>query len=434
MPWTVEIAFVVVLIVINGAFAGAEIATISVRAARMRELAATGRAGRALHRLRANPERFLATVQVGITVVSATAAAFGGATLAERAAPLLVQLGVSEHTAENIALAGVVVVVSYLSLVIGELVPKSLALKWPERYALLAAQPLSLLARISAPVVWLLTASSNVVLRLFGDRTSFTESRISRDELLHLVDEAGEAGEVHPRASDIASRAIELGTLRVSAVMIPRSAMRPMPVDATHEQLAALVEQIDEERFVVTRGPDDIVGYVTGRDVARALAAKDGKGLSSMVRSVHVVPETALALDVLEVLQSKRTPIALVVDESGAVDGIVDIDDLAEEVVGTLVAGAPHDEVPSMRESDGAIVVPASVRVHVVNRALELELPTSPRWSTLGGLVLAKLGAMPGVGASITLDDGTVIEVVETGARRIQRVRIRRPPGPEHHP
>jgi putative hemolysin len=422
LHWSIEIAFVLGLIVLGGAFAGAEIAIVSVRASRLRELADASHRGRALHDLRANPERFLATVQVGITVIGATAAAFGGATLAAEASPFIARLGLSEDTAENIALGMVVVFVSYLSLVLGELVPKSLALKWPERYALASSPIIHVLARISAPVVWFLTASSNAVLRFFGDRTSFSESRISRDELLHLVDEAGEAGEVHPRASDIASRAIELGSLRVSAVMIPRGGVRFIALDAHREELIALIDEREEDRFVVARGPEDIVGYVTARDIAQ-MFAKGVDGLTSKIRPVHIVPETALALDVLDILQSRRIPIAIVVDESGSIEGTVDIDDLADEVVGALVAGSP-ETIEYVREADGALLISASARVHVVNRLLDLDLPQSPRWSTLGGLVLHEFGAMPPAGTSVVLADGTSLDVVEVSSRRIQRLRI----------
>ncbi len=421
MHWSIEIAFVLGLIVLGGAFAGAEIAIVSVRSTRLRELADTSRRGRALHDLRSNPERFLATVQVGITVIGATAAAFGGATLAAEASPFLTRLGLPLHTAENIALGMVVALVSYLSLVLGELVPKSLALKWPERYALASAPIIHFLARISAPVVWFLTASSNVVLRFFGDRTSFSESRISRDELLHLVDEAGEVGEVHPRASDIASRAIELGSLRVSAVMIPRGGVRFIALDAPREALIALLDEREEDRFIVAKGPEDIVGYVTARDIAQIFANGIGN-LASKLRPVHVVPETAFALDVLDVLQSRRIPIAVVVDESGSIEGIVDIDDLADEVVGTLVSGV--DTIDFVREGDGSLLISASARIHIVNRLLDLDLPQSPRWSTLGGLVLHEFGAMPPAGASVSLSDGTSLEVVEVSSRRIQRLRI----------
>ena len=208
MHWTVELGIVLALVLANGLFAGAEIAIIAVRATRLEELAEESRAGALLARLRNDPERFLATVQIGITVVSATAAAFGGATLAERLADALEPLGIPHDTGEQIALAAVVVLVSYLSLVLGELVPKSLALKWSERYALLAARPLSLLAKLSSPVVKLLTASSNVILRAFGDRTSFAESQISRDEVIAVLDQASGSGEVSPRAAYWATGAL----------------------------------------------------------------------------------------------------------------------------------------------------------------------------------------------------------------------------------
>src|SRR5690606_29150944 len=213
MSFLTELSVVLALTLANGLFAGAEIAVVAIRSTRVGELENETAGGAALAKLRRNPERFLATVQIGITVVSATAAAFGGATLARDLAPVLANLGLPADTAQSVALALVVIGVSYLSLVLGELVPKSLALKRSERYALLAARPLLLLGRAAGPLVWFLTASSNAILRMFGDRTSFTESQISRDELLSAIDEATDSGEVSPRAADMASRAIDLETL-----------------------------------------------------------------------------------------------------------------------------------------------------------------------------------------------------------------------------
>jgi putative hemolysin len=420
----IEILVVVGLVLANGLFAGAEIAVIAVRATRLAELATQSRAGARLARLREDPERFLATVQIGITVVSATAAAFGGATLAEDLAILLERAGIARPTGDRIALATVVVLVSYLSLVLGELVPKSLALKWSERYALLAARPLVLLGRISAPFVKLLTASSNVILRVFGDRTSFTEAEISRDEVLAVIDRAADAGEVSKRAGDMATRALELEHLHVGSVMIPRAAVATIDLGLTNDELAVILDRTDEERFPVRHGADDVLGYVTARDLARLLAGRVDGGLARIVRPLHVVPESARALDVLEQLQSKRIAIALVVDESGGIEGIVDIDDLAEEVVGSLLVGESRDDASFTADDDGSYVLPASARVHVVNRKLDLDLPTSQRWSTLGGLLVTRLGAVPTVGACAVLDDGTRLEVVETSVRRVLRVRL----------
>ncbi len=370
----------------------------------------------------------MATVQIGITVVSAGAAAFGGATLAEDLAAAVEPLGVSPDTGEPVALVFVVVLVSYLSLVLGELVPKSLALERSERYALFAARPLWWLGRISAPFVYVLTASSNVILRVFSDRTRFAESEISRDEVLAVIHRAAGSGEVSPRAGDMARRALELDQLHVGSVMIPRAAIAAIGAAPTVTELAAVLDRSDEERFPVRDARDDLIGYVTTRDLARLLAGRVEGGLGSIVRPLHVVPESARALDVLEQLQSKRIAIALVVDESGGIEGIVDIDDLAEEVVGSLLVGEARDEGRFTPEEDGRYLLPASARVHVVNRRLDVELPVSQRWSTLGGLLMTWLGGVPTVGARAVLPDGTSLEGVETSVRRVLRVRLRKAP------
>ncbi len=424
----VEILVILALTLTGGVLAGAEIAVIAVRTTRLDELARRGRSGAALTRLRGEPDRFLATVQIGITVVGATAAAFGGATIAERVSPSLEALGLSRSTAETAGVAAVVLLVSYLSLVLGELVPKSLALKWSERYATLVARPLLALSRLSAPLVWLLTSSSNLVLRLFGDRTWFGETGVTRDELLTVLARAAKSGELSPRAREIAARAVELDELHAGAVMVPRAAVVAVDAEATPEELTAFLETTDEERFPVRRG-NAIVGFVATRDIARLCAGR-ASDLAAIVRPVLFVPEVARALDLLERLQAERVPIAVVVDESGAFEGIVDIDDLAEEVVGSLLVGEPMDDPRVVHEPSGAFVVAAATRVHVVNRALDVDLPTSPRWSTVGGLVLSELGALPEPGATVTLEDGTELEVVEASARRVHRVRIRKHGGP----
>src|SRR6266508_1505932 len=204
-----ELAIIVALVLLNGVFAGAEIAIISLRATRLSQLVDEGRASaRAVKRLRDEPERFLATVQVGITVVGATAAAFGGAALAQRLAPHLASVPLVARYAEALALALVVAIVSFLTLVLGELVPKSLALRASERYALLVARPLLALSELARPIVWFLTAVSNVVLRPFGDRTTFSEARLSVEEIEQLVDEAGKAGALDAPTAEITSRAL----------------------------------------------------------------------------------------------------------------------------------------------------------------------------------------------------------------------------------
>ena len=227
-----EVAIILALVAANGVFAGAEIAIISLRKTRLAQLVEEGRASaRAVKRLRDSPGRFLATVQVGITVGGATAAAFGGASVAERLAPTLARITGLAHYAHQLAFALVVALVSYLTLVLGELVPKSLALRASERYALLVARPLLALSSFARPIVWLLTQSSNLFLRPFGDRTTFTEARLSVEELEQLVDEAGRAGALDEPTAEIASRALAFRDLTAGDVMVPRTeVVTPMVV------------------------------------------------------------------------------------------------------------------------------------------------------------------------------------------------------------
>ena len=215
--------------------------------------------------------------------------------------------------------------------------------------------------------------------------------------------------------------------LKTPSLITPRQPSGASHADAEPEELAAAIDETDEERFPVRRGHDDVAGYVTTRDLARLLSRSVRGGIDAILRPVYAVPPTARALDVLEQLQSKRIAIAVIVDEAGGVEGIADIDDLAEEVVGTLLVGKTHDDATLHAESDGSWVLPATTRVHVANRRLDLELPMSPRWSTLGGLVNARLGTVPSVGARVVLEDGTVIEVVEASAKSVHRVRVRAP-------
>src|SRR3982751_4711734 len=233
-----ELFIILALIVANGVFAGAEIAIVSLRQTRLRQLVDEHRVGaKTVSALRAEPERFFATVQVAITVVTTTAAAFGGARMAQHIAPLLRPLPFVGRDPDGVALAIVVAMVSFLSLVFGELVPKSLALRRSERYALLTAKPIAALSRIAKPIVWFLTGISNLLLRPFSDRTNFSESRISKEELEQMVDEAAKAGAIHEHASELASRALDFDRLALSDVMIPRARIDALPLHATMDQI-----------------------------------------------------------------------------------------------------------------------------------------------------------------------------------------------------
>jgi putative hemolysin len=429
-----EILVILLLVVANGVFAGAEIALVALRKTRLRELADEHRAGaRAALALREKPERFFATVQVGITVVGATAAAIGGAAMAARLAPWIERVPWLARHAHDVALGLVVALVSYLSIVVGELVPKSLALRGAERYALLVAPPLRFLAWLARPLVWFLTASSNLVLRPFGDRTTFTEARLSPDELQQLVEEAAEAGTLHPQAGEIASRALDFAGLTAAEVMVPRQEVVALPARASQEELRRVLLKHSHRRLPVFEGSiDNVVGYVAARDVLERVWSGEPFDLGALMRPAYFVPETKPAIDLLQEMRTRRLPLALVVEEMGGLAGLVTLEDLLEELVGEIFSEhARHLPHPIQRQPDGSVLVNGATPIREVNRELGLDLPEEGDWTTVAGLVLARSGRIPAAGERVVLEGGVTLEVADASPRRVRTVRIHPPSGAE---
>ncbi len=420
-----ELIVVLALVIANGVFAGAEIAIIAVRKTRLAQLVEDGRASaRAVKRLREHPERFLATVQIGITVIGATTAAFGGAALAAQVTPWVARVPALAPYAGELALALVVALVSYLSLVLGELVPKSLALRAPERYALLLGRPLLGLSFIARPAVWLLTASSNALLRPLGDRTTFSEARLSAEELEQLVDEAGKVGALDAPTAEIASRALAFRELTAADVMVPRSRVVALPRDAAPEDLKRMLLEEGRSRMPVYDGTlDDIVGYVMAKDLAAMAWEKELIVLADLVRPVHFVPESARAVRVLKDLQRRRMQIAVVVDEHGGMAGLLTLEDLVEELVGDIVSEQEETEALFPREPGGAALVRGDAPIREVNRALELDLPEGDGYSTVAGLCIALAGAVPERGTRLRTEKAE-LEIVDASPRVVRLVRI----------
>lgn len=426
-----ELVIILVLVLLNGLFAGAEIAVISVRKTRLQELLEEGdRRARAVAKLRALPDRFLATVQIGITVVGATAAAFGGQRLAGTIAPMLADIPWVGPRAESVALALVVAFVSYLTLVLGELVPKSLALKASERYALMVARPLLGLAAVARPLVWLLTGSSNLLLRPFGDRTTFSEARLSSEELQQLVSDAVQTGALDRQAGDMASRAIDFAEVTAEEVMTPRNRMITISLAAGADAVRRILDEHPHSRLPVhDQSIDEIVGYVTAKEVFSALSDDEPLALRELLRPVQFVPETMRASEVLRLLQEKRAPFAIVVDEHGGVSGLVGVEDLVEEIVGELedeFGGLPQHMA---KQADGSIIVHGNVPIRDLNRAFSLDLSDEEQWSTVAGLSIALAGRIPREGECFTTEEGVGLEIVESSPRLVRLVRVT-PPAP----
>ncbi|MDX2167825.1 MAG: hemolysin family protein [Deltaproteobacteria bacterium] len=422
-----ELAIIALLILANGIFSGAEIAIVALRKSRIHELIDARRSGaRAIMALRNQPERFLATVQIGITVIGASAAAFGGATLADRLTPVLARIGLAPENAEDVALAVVVAGVSYLSIVVGELVPKSLALRYSEGYALLIARPLLALSWAARPLVWLLTASSNTVLRPFHDHTTFTETRHSAEEVQHLVEEAAKAGTVHPDAGEIASRAIDFADLTAADVMLPRQEVVMLPRRATTEEVQRILLEHAHSRIpVYADRVDNVVGYINVKDVLALAWQRDLSVLDDLLRPPFFVPDSKPAIDLMREMRARRVIIAFVVDEQGGMEGIVTMEDLVEELVGEIFSEY-EQHVPEAihREPGGTVLVAGATPIRDVNRALDLTLPEDDEWNTIAGICLALAGRIPAVGDRIAIPDNAELEIVEATPRRVRTVRI----------
>lgn len=422
-----ELLIILVLVLANGLFAGAEIAVLTAGKAKLQAgAAARDRRALAVTRLRDQPERFLATVQIGITVIGSAAAAFGGSRMSGDLEPVLEP--VFGAYAGEVAFGLIIALVSFLTLVLGELVPKSLALRYADAYALFIGRALLSLSRIARPLVWFLTTCSNVVLRMFGDKTSFTEARMSRDELRQMVEEAAKVGSVDARSSEIAARALEFSEVMVSELMVRRAEIVAIARTASREEVQRVLLEEGHSRMPVYDGElDNVVGYIVARDVLAL--AWEGALISvvDIIRPIFVVPLNAKINVVLRDMQTRRSQIAIVVDEHGGLAGLITMEDLMEELVGDIVGENDEPEQILKKEPDGSVLVPGWLPIRKLNRALDMNLPISREGTTVAGLCMALALSVPAAGARLQATDGTTIEVVDASPRRVRMVRISPP-------
>ncbi len=424
-----ELFVIIALLVLHGFLAGSEIAVVSMRKTRLRQLVDSGRASaRAVEALRKNPERFLATVQIFITLLGTIIASRGAPTVERLVQPLFDAVGIPLNYAGPIAFAFAVAIISFGELVVGELVPKSLALRASEPYALLVGRPLLWLSSLARPAVWVLEGSSNLFLRIFGDKTSFIESRVSPEELTQLLEEAGRMGTIDPRASDIAVRAIELDSLTGADVMVPRNRVVVLEKSDGIDELKRLILTRGHQRFPVHEEggtADEVVGYVAAKDVLTTMLSDAPLSIDELIRPATFFPESMKATAILKEMQQARVQLAILVDERGGMAGILTIEDLLEELVGDIWSEDDRAvPTPVRKTKDGSAIVLGSVPIRDVNRALDLALPEGDLWTTLAGYCISLAGRIPESGARLEAADGTVFEILESTPRRIRSVRV----------
>jgi len=423
-----NIVMVVVFILIGGVFSGAEIALVSLRESQVRAMAEGGRRGQAVQKLLSDPNQFLAAVQVGVTFAGFFSAAFGASTLSEPFAGWLQTRGVSEGVSGTLALVLVTVAISYLSLVVGELTPKRLALQRAEGFSLIVAAPLNALAKLSRPVIWLLSKSTNVLVRLFGGDPKQSGEAISQEELRDLVAAHESLSSDERRLIDEVFRA---GEREVREVMTPRTEVGFLDASMTASRAAKQVADSNWSRFPVAgRDQDDVVGFVHVRDLflpnhpaGRAATVGD------LAREVKRLPGTAGVLTALSEMRRENHHLAIVIDEYGGTDGIVTLEDLIEEVIGEI-----YDEYDAEVEEDGKQPdggpreVDGLLNLDDFAEVTGLQLPDGP-YETVAGYVLADLGRLPAVGDVVEVE-GRTLSVVELDGRRIARLLVSPPPAP----
>jgi putative hemolysin len=421
-----EILVVIALIGVNGLLAMSELAVVSSRPSRLKAMIDRRvRGSRRALALTADPGRFLSTVQIGITLIGILAGAFSGATLGDRLTDWLIEQGWSQDPAELLAVGLVVTVITYLSLIVGELVPKQIALRRPEVIACLIAPAMTVFARVSFPVVWLLDHSSKLVLRLMRQRAA-PESRVTDEEIRTLVAEAESTGLLSPEERSMISGVMRLGDRPVRAVMTPRMQVDFVDVNDNLAVVVCRIQESSHSRLPVCEGSlDALLGIVQAKDVLNRQLGGQPSDLRALVRPAPIIPDTMDALDVVGVLKQSPVHIGLVHDEYGHFEGIVTTADILEAIVGEFRPEKGEMEPDFVTRDDGSYLVAGAMPVDEFAERLHIRLPETRDYHTVAGLLLDAFRHIPATGESIEAY-GYRFEVVDLDGRRIDKVLVKR--------
>jgi putative hemolysin len=431
MLW-LQIGIVFLLILLNGFFALAEMAVVSARKARLQHAAALGRDGaRVALELKRDPGRFLSTVQIGITLISVLASVVGGATLADTLAQYLEEFPALGTYARSLSFAIVVILITYFSLILGELVPKRIALSRPELIAARLSWVLQGLARLATPVGWFLSLSSSLVMRLLPIRAG-EPAPVTEEEITLMLREATAAGHFQAAETAIVEMVFRLGDRRVGAVMTPRTQVEWLDLTDGEEENRRKIAASAHSRFpVVDGGPQQVVGILQVKDLLGAALARHPFDLRGVVRPPLYLPNTVTALRALELFKTSGEPMALVVDEYGDFDGLVTLTDILQSLVGDIATPGDVEGPAVVQRDDGSWLVDGMVGVDEVRDLTGLvELPGEGDgdFHTLGGFLMARLNRVPAIADRIMVK-GFRFEVVDMDGRRVDRVLIIPPKG-----
>lgn len=419
----VNIALVILFVLIGGVFAATEMALVTLRESQVNAIEARGRRGAKVAALARNPNTFLSAVQIGVTVAGFASAAFGAASIAPTLVPGLIALGISAPAAGTIATIVLTLLVAYLSLVLGELVPKRLAIQRNVQFSYAVAPVLNGFAIVMRPVIWLLSVSTNALVRLLGGDPDLTAERLSEEELRDIVS-------THEGLPDDERRILDdvlsLRHRQVSEVMRPRPEVVALDGAETAGRAIARIEELPYSRYpVVDQSIDDITGFVHVRDLYDAAAQNTDTPLRQVARAIMYVPAMARVLPTMTTMRAQNTHIAVVIDEYGGTDGIVTLEDLIEEVVGEIFD--EYDTGTATAElSDEGGIVDARLNLQDFAESTGVELPRGTG-DTVAGFILERLGRLAEVGDSVEVE-GATLKVVAVERRRIAEVLVTRRP------
>ena len=425
-PWALlELVVAALLIVLNGAFALSELAIVSARRPRLKAMAEQGRPGaRAALALAEDPGRFLSTTQIGITLVGVLSGAFSGAALGEHLSEILEGYGLARGTANALGLGVVITIITYLSVIIGELVPKHLALKDAEGIACRVAPAMRLVSRVGAPAVLLLDASTRAVFRVFGGSTE-TANAVTEEEIKSIVAEAETAGVIETDERKMIAGVLRLGDRAVRGVMTPRTDVEWLDLSRSPEEIHDALLRARHSRMPVAEGnPDDTLGVIQVRELLPPLLRGEPLDIRAHIRTAPVVPDVLDALDALNTLREAEVPMALVHDEYGHFDGLVTPADILDAIAGAFKSEG-ETEPEAVERADGSWLIVGWMPVDEMADQLGIVLPANRNYDTVAGLIISELQHLPATG-EIAEISGWRFEVVDLDGRRVDKVLVSR--------
>ena len=422
IPW-LDVLIILALILVNGVLSMSELAIVSSREARLKAMAKAGSSGaQCALDLASDPGRFLSTVQSGITLISVIAGAFSGASLGEPMAERIQRLGLDQDTAHTVGFGVVIVLTTFATLVIGEIVPKQVALRSPEPIAVVMSRPMLWLSKVTAPFVWLLNKSSSLIFRALGlDKES--KNQVTAEELHLVVAEAQTAGVLEEDERAMISGIVRLADRPVREVMTPRTEVDWIDVGLDPDELHQALLDTPHNRLPVAQGSiENIVGVIQTRDVLACLLEGKPIDLNRLCRTAPVIPDLMDAMDALAVLRSADVPLALVHDEYGHLEGIVTPGSILAALAGTFAHDVEQGEEPPLVErEDGSWLVSGAASADLLSDRLGIRMPDDRDYSTVAGFALSVLKHLPETGESFK-HDGWSFEIVDMDGRKIDKL------------